>query len=165
MKYDLAHDRPSPQPAGWEVGFDSASLRRVGPALYHNEGNGRFRDVSGPAGITAAIGKALGVAVCDVNRDGWPDLYVANDTTPNSLFRNSGRGRFAEVATEAGVAYGEDALARGGMGVDAATIGRQGQLALFVANFSNEPCSFFWEVGSEFSPSRRLPWGWRARRC
>lgn len=159
VKYDLAHDVFCPNRLGGKSYCTPRHYEGLASTLYRNAGKGRFRDVSVPTGIGAAVGKALGVAVCDVNRDGWPDLYVANDTVPNFLFRNTGHGRFEEIGTEAGVAYGEDALARGGMGVDAATIGPKGELALFVANFSNEPCSFFWEEGPEFFTEQTLAVG------
>lgn len=119
-------------------------------ALYHNEGGGRFRDVSASSGIAAVTGKALGVTVCDVDRDGWPDLYVACDTTPNLYFRNTGKGRFLEAGVETGIAFAENGLARAGMGVDWAALGPKGELGIVVANYTNEPVSFFYESGKQF---------------
>jgi enediyne biosynthesis protein E4 len=160
VKYDLAHDVFCPNRLGKKSYCTPRYYDGLPPALYHNEGGGRFRDVSAASGIGSVIGKGLGIAVCDVNRDGCPDLYVANDTMPNFLFRNEcggappGHSHFTEIGTEAGVAFGENGLARAGMGVDAAPIGPHGELALVVANFSNEPVSLFWEEGNSFFSER-----------
>src|SRR5271165_575685 len=86
--------------------------------LYHNLGNGRFEDVTEKAGLGDKTSKSLGVAVLDYNNDGWPDLFVSNDTQPNKLYRNNRNGTFSEEAVAAGVAFGEDGVARGAMGVD-----------------------------------------------
>jgi hypothetical protein len=88
--------------------------------------------------------------LADVNRDGWPDLYVACDTTPNLLLVNNRTGGFQEAGTETGLAYGETGLARAGMGVDVAELGPKGELAFIVANYTNEPVSFFREVAPMF---------------
>jgi hypothetical protein len=113
--------------------------------LYRNLGGGRFADVSEAAGIHVRdggkpAGKALGVTVCDPDRDGRPDLIVACDTTRNLYFRNVG-GRFEEAAMPAGLAYA-DGRPRGGMGVDAAYLDAE-RLAVVVANFTNEPDTLF----------------------
>ena len=77
--------------------------------LFRNEGSaGRFRDVTRPAGIFSSQSKAMGVAVCDIDGDGWPDLAVSNDTEPNFLFHNQGNMTFKEVATEAGIAVSDE---------------------------------------------------------
>jgi hypothetical protein len=93
-------------------------------------------------GIAARPGKALGVAVADVEDDGWPDLFVANDTEPNFLFLNR-RGRFEEVALSAGVAMPENGEPRAGMGIEAADVANDGRLALLTTNFSGEGLSFY----------------------
>jgi enediyne biosynthesis protein E4 len=114
--------------------------------LYHNEGGRRFRDVSVATGIAARAGKALGVAVGDVDGDGWPDLFVANDTEPNFLFHNqpgpSGR-RFAEIGLEAGVAMPESGEPRSGMGIDLADVENDGRYAVLVSNFNGEGLSLY----------------------
>jgi len=79
--------------------------------LFHNLGNGKFEDVTQKAGLADPSGKSLGVAVLDYNNDGWPDLFVANDTQPNKLYRNNKNGTFTEEAVSAGVAFGEDGVA------------------------------------------------------
>jgi hypothetical protein len=150
LKYDLAHDLFCGNRNGQKSYCTPRHYDGLASTLYHNEGDGAFRDVSRETGIAAHTGKALGVMVFDVNRDSWPDLYVANDTTPNFLFRSEAGKRFTEIGTEAGVAFGENGLARAGMGVDVAPLGPKGERAIVVANFTNEPVSFFWEQGPEF---------------
>jgi hypothetical protein len=116
--------------------------------LFHNLGGGRFEDVSVKAGIADASSKSLGVSVLDYNNDGWPDLFVANDTQPNKLFRNNGNGTFTEEGVAAGVAYGEDGAARGAMGVDAADYDHSGRTHLLVGNFSNQMIGLYHNEGT-----------------
>ncbi|MDW8364955.1 MAG: VCBS repeat-containing protein, partial [Abditibacteriales bacterium] len=85
--------------------------------LYHNNGDGTFTDVSEKAGIRRHFHNSLGVVVLDYNGDGWEDLFVADDQTPNMLWRNNTDGTFTEVALDVGAAYGEDGRSRAGMGV------------------------------------------------
>jgi len=106
--------------------------------LFRNKGNGTFEDVTAAAGLLDPTSKALGVTLLDYNRDGWPDLFVANDTQPNKLYRNTGEGRFVETALEAGLAFSEDGRARAGMGTDAADLDNSGVPSVVVTNFSGE---------------------------
>ena len=82
--------------------------------------------------------KALGVAMLDVDQDGWPDLFVANDTQPNKLYRNQRNGTFSEIAVASGLALSADGKARAGMGVDAADLDGTGRPSVAVTNFDNE---------------------------
>ena len=116
--------------------------------LYHNLGGGRFEDVAERAGLGDPTSKSLGVTVLDFNGDGWPDLFVANDTQPNKLYRNLGNGTFREEGMTAGVAYGEDGVARGAMGVDAADYDRSGRPHLLVGNFSNQMIGLYHNEGN-----------------
>ncbi len=116
--------------------------------LYHNLGNGRFEDVAERAGLGDPTSKSLGVTVLDYNGDGWPDLFVANDTQPNKLYRNLGNGTFREEGMTAGVAYGEDGVARGAMGADAADYDRSGRPHLLVGNFSNQMLGLYHNEGN-----------------
>ena len=116
--------------------------------LYHNLGNGRFEDVTEKAGLGDPASKSLGVATIDYNNDGWPDVFVANDTQPNKLYRNNKNGTFTEEAVAAGVAFGEDGAARGAMGVDFADYDRSGREHLLVANFSNQMLALYHNEGS-----------------
>jgi hypothetical protein len=106
--------------------------------LFRNRGNGTFEDVTATCGIFDSSSKALGVALIDHDRDGWPDIFVANDTQPNKLYRNQRNGTFKDVALEAGVAFSEDAKARAGMGVDAADFDNSGRTGVAITNFEGE---------------------------
>jgi enediyne biosynthesis protein E4 len=111
--------------------------------LFHNNGDGTFTDVSQESGIARVLGKAWGVVATDINNDGWMDLFVANDTMANFLFVNRGKGRFQEMALEAGVAYSLDGRARSGMGVDSADFDQDGWQDLFVTNVDQEMYSLY----------------------
>ncbi len=116
--------------------------------LYHNRGDGTFEDVTEKAGVKTTSAKALGVAVLDYDGDSWPDLFVANDTQPNRLFRNGGNGTFKDVAMAAGLAFGETGVARAGMGVDAGDWSGKGRPGLVVGNFSNEMIGLYQNEGN-----------------
>jgi enediyne biosynthesis protein E4 len=106
--------------------------------LYRNTGKGTFEDVTAAAGLLDPTSKALGVTTLDYDVDGWPDLFVANDTQPNKLYRNKGNRTFQEVAVQAGLAFSEDGRARAGMGTDAADFDNSGVPSVVVTNFSGE---------------------------
>jgi hypothetical protein len=106
--------------------------------LFHNNGDGTFTDVSKASGIANSLGKAWGVVATDLNNDGQMDLFVSNDTVPNFVFMNRGKGRFEETATYAGVAYSGDGRARSGMGLDSVDFNQDGWMDLFVANIDLE---------------------------
>ncbi len=112
--------------------------------LFHNLGNGRFEDV----GIGDATNKALGVTVLDYDGDGWPDIFVSNDTQPNKLYHNMRNGTFREEGMQAGVAYGEDGVARGAMGADAGDYDGSGRPHLLVGNFSNQMLGLYHNEGN-----------------
>ncbi|HVW10535.1 MAG TPA: CRTAC1 family protein [Bryobacteraceae bacterium] len=111
--------------------------------LFRNRGNGTFEDVTASSGIFDAGSKSLGVAMLDDDRDGWPDLFVANDTVPNKLYRNRRNGTFQDVAVEVGVAFSEDGRARAGMGVDAADFDNSGVTGIAVTNFDDEMIALY----------------------
>jgi hypothetical protein len=116
--------------------------------LYHNLGGGKFQDVTQKAGLADATSKSLGVVVFDYNGDHWPDLFIANDTQPNKLYRNNKNGTFTEEGLQAGVAYGDDGKARGAMGADAADYDRSGKPHLLVGNFSKQMLALYHNDGS-----------------
>lgn len=116
--------------------------------LYHNLGGGRFDDVSSKAGIGDPTSKSLGVTVLDYDNDGWPDLFVSNDTQPNKLYHNQRNGTFREEGLAAGVAFGEDGVARGAMGVDSGDYDRSGRAHLLVGNFSNQMLGLYHNEGN-----------------
>ena len=111
--------------------------------LFRNRGNGTFEDVTAKSGIFDSTSKSLGVALLDYDRDGWPDLLIANDTQPNKLYRNNHNGTFDDVAVRAGVAFSEDGKARAGMGVDAADFDNSGVEGIAVTNFDNEMMALY----------------------
>lgn len=106
--------------------------------LFRNNGDGTFTDVTATSGIFDTSSKSLGVVMLDDDRDGWPDLFIANDTQPNKLYRNRRDGTFREGAVEAGVALSREGRARAGMGVDAGDIDGSGRSSIAVTNFDNE---------------------------
>src|SRR5271169_5799490 len=116
--------------------------------LYHNLGGGKFEEVSQKAGVGDPTSKSLGVTVFDYNSDGWPDIFVANDTQPNKLYRNNKNGTFTEEGMSAGVAFGEDGVARGAMGVDTGDYDRSGRAHLLVGNFSNQMLGLYHNEGN-----------------
>ena len=124
------------------------SYKGVSSKLYHNLGNGKFEDVTAKAGLADASSKSLGAAVIDYDNDGWPDLFVANDTQPNKLYHNNRNGTFTEEGLRAGVAFSEDGVARGAMGVDAADYDRSGRTHLLVGNFSNQMLGLYHNEGN-----------------
>ena len=124
------------------------SYQGQSPTLYRNRGNGSFEDVTRPAGLFDPTSKGLGVAMLDYDGDGAMDLFVANDTQPNRLFRNRGNGTFVDVAIGAGVAFSEAGVARAGMGVDAVDYDGSGRPSLIIGNFSNEMMSLYHNEGT-----------------
>jgi hypothetical protein len=111
--------------------------------LFRNRGNGTFEDVTAKSGIFDTTSKSLGVALIDHDRDGWPDLIVANDTQPNKLYRNLGNGAFEEMAVRAGVAFSQDGKARAGMGIDTADFDNSGAAGIAITNFDKEMVALY----------------------
>jgi len=106
--------------------------------LFHNRGNGTLEDVTAASGIFDTSSKSLGVAMIDFDQDGWPDLFVANDTQPNKLYRNLRNGKFKDAAVEAGLAFSNEGKARAGMGVDVGDFENSGRPGIAITNFDNE---------------------------
>ncbi len=122
--------------------------------LYRNDGGGRFTDVSAASGLqvknpatSQPMAKALGLAPFDFDHDGWIDLFVANDTVANFLFRNLGDGTFEEVAALYGLAYDNNGSATGAMGVDVGHYRNDADVGIAVGNFANEMTSLFVSQG------------------
>jgi hypothetical protein len=120
--------------------------------LFHNDGNGHFTDVSEKAGVSDPRGYfGLGIAWFDYNEDGWPDLFVANDSTPNFMYVNQKNGTFKEQAFPLGVAVSEDGAEQGSMGVAVGDYDHSGRFSLFVTNFAEEYNALYHNDGDHFS--------------
>ncbi|HUI43835.1 MAG TPA: CRTAC1 family protein, partial [Terriglobia bacterium] len=115
--------------------------------LFRNRGDGTFEDVTGKAGLNDPTSKSLGLTLIDYDQDGWPDVFIANDTQPNKLYHNNRNGTFTETAVAAGVAFNEDGLARAGMGADAADYDNSGMPSLVVTNFSDQMIGLYRNEG------------------
>ena len=116
--------------------------------IYHNLGNGRFEDVSKSSGFDHTNGHyCFSVTTLDYNDDGWPDIYVACDSTPSILYRNNHDGTFTDVAADSGVAYNEDGREQAGMGSTSADYDGDGHLDLFKTNFSDDTSTLYHSNG------------------
>jgi hypothetical protein len=124
------------------------SYKGQSATLYHNRGNGTFENVTQKAGLNDPSSKSLGVAIFDYNSDGWPDLFVANDTEPNKLYKNNGNGTFTDEALTAGVAFSESGTPRAGMGVDTADYDGSGRQGIVIGNFTNESMALYRNDGT-----------------
>ena len=141
------------------------------PHLYRNEGGGRFTDVSATAGVhvrnpatKVPAGKTLGLAMVDINRDGWPDIVAANDTVQNFVFVNQRNGTFREAGAESGMAFDSYGNPRGAMGVDAGRFTPDGRLGVFIGNFANEMTAVYVEAAASTAEAplyqdEALSWG------
>ncbi len=116
--------------------------------LYHNNGDGTFTDMSEKAGILGANGTyGLGVLTADFDNDGWPDIYVADDSTASALYQNKKNGRFQDIAIEAGCALSPDGKPQAGMGVSAADYDMDGNLDIVKTNFAGDTPSLYHNQG------------------
>lgn len=123
------------------------NFKGISNALYHNNGDGTFTDVTRKAGIESSEGKGLGVVAADINHDGWPDIFVANDAVRNFLFINKGNGTFHENALLAEVAYGMSGKPQSGMGCDFGDFDGDGLIDLIVTNIELEGHTVFHNSG------------------
>ena len=127
--------------------------------LFRNNGDGTFADVSVASGIGKSIGKGMGLSIADVDADGWPDIFVGNDTVPNFLFLNQRNGTFREVAFEAGVALNDDGLALSSMGADLRDIDNDGLPDIFFSALTNETWPLFRNLGERLFAEITYPSG------
>ena len=162
-----------PHCGGLKPGFraycDPRMYEGLPNALYHNNGDGTFTDVSASSGIAAHIGKGMAVAFADYDADGRPDVLVTNDTERNFLFHNDGNGKFSEVGLKAGVAFNNDGRALSSMGADFRDVDNDGKPDLVITALSNETFPLFLNLGGSFRDASyssglallTLPWaGW-----
>ncbi len=117
------------------------------PTLYHNNGDGTFTDVTNRSGLGQTPGNGLGVVTFDYDNDGWQDIFIANDSMPNSLFHNNRDGTFREVAYSAGVAVGIDGQFEAGMGTDAADTTGNGRSDLVVTHLDQQLARLYRNLG------------------
>ena len=115
--------------------------------LYRNNGDGTFTDISHESGIYTTDGKGLGVVFADYDRDGWSDIYVANDSVPNFMFHNIGDGTFEEVGLFLGVAVGRDGEPLAGMGTDMGDVDGDGLPDAFVTNLASQTHNLYKNLG------------------
>ncbi|HWW97169.1 MAG TPA: VCBS repeat-containing protein, partial [Edaphobacter sp.] len=144
---------PLPEAAGCaykgiQVACGPPGLQGGKNILYRNNGDGTFTDVSEKAGMWNTIGTyALSVAVGDLDNDGWPDIYVANDSTAATYYQNQKDGTFKDVAIEAGIAYSPDGKPQAGMGVSIGDFNRDGLLDIVKTNFAGDTDSLYLNLG------------------
>ena len=129
--------------------------------FYINDGDGTFTERTSANGFADMPGKSLGAVALDYNRDGWPDLAVANDTRRDLLFKNNGDGTFEEIGITSGIAYDYAGNATGGMGIDAGVIDSTGKTTLVIGNFLNESIGLFQQTSDDMFAYRSGPTGIR----
>jgi hypothetical protein len=128
--------------------------------LYHNNGNGTFSDVSEKAGIWKTAGTyGLSVAASDLDNDGWPDIYVANDSTTATLYQNQKDGTFKDIAIESGAALSPEGKPQAGMGVSIGDYNRDGNLDVVKTNFAGDTDSLYTNLGDANFEDRTYPSG------
>jgi enediyne biosynthesis protein E4 len=128
--------------------------------LFHNNGDGTFTDVSEASGITTANGTyGLGVLTADLDNDGWPDIYVADDSTASALYQNLKNGKFQDIAIDAGCALSADGKPQAGMGISAGDYDLDGNLDLVKTNFAGDTPSLYHNLGSATFEDATFPAG------
>lgn len=152
--------RPYCKYRGVDVQCGPRGLKGAGDSLFHNNGNGTFTDVSKAAGVDDPHGYyGLGVLWSDLSGTGRPDLYVANDSTPNFLYRNLGNGKFEEIGYESGTALSGDGSEQATMGVAAGDYNHSRRQSLFVTNFENENNDLYRNDGGDYFTEVSYPAG------
>ncbi|MGB7761848.1 MAG: CRTAC1 family protein, partial [Bryobacteraceae bacterium] len=130
---------------------DPRRYKSVAPRLYHNLGHGKFEDVTEKSGLAKSPGKGMGISIADFNNDGWQDVFIANDTEPNSLFINQGNGTFEERGLELGVAYNDNAHTGSSMGSDAKDYDNDGNVDIFYNNLKGQIWQLLRNSGNLFT--------------
>jgi hypothetical protein len=133
-----------------DVSCGPKGLKGEADVLFHNGGRGVFTNVTRAAGITDPGYYGFGVLFTDLDEDGWPDIFVANDTTPNFLFHNNHNGTFSETGLVSGVALSGDGREQSGMGADAADFNRDGHFGVVVTHFSHDYTTLYENSGRGF---------------
>lgn len=141
VDFTVAGNKPCQASSGERDYCGPQQYRGVPNRLFHNEGNGKFSDAS--SSVSTSYGAGLGVTCADFNRDGWLDIYVANDGSANLLWINQGNGKFEEEGLLAGAAYSMDGVPRAGMGVAADDFDNDGDEDLLVTNLTKEGSTLY----------------------
>lgn len=159
IDFTPAGNKPCLEPAGQRDYCAPSAYRPVPDRLLRNRGDGTFEDVSERAGITRAFGNGLGVAIGDYDADGWPDIYVANDATPNQLWMNRHDGTFEDMGLLSGSAYNAAGRPEGSMGIASGDYDRDGDEDLVVTNLVGETFVLYENDGSGGFEDRRAATG------
>ncbi len=159
LKFSFATHKPCRDAAGAPDYCGPVPSDAVPARLLHNRRDGTFEDVTAKAGITAAYGPALGVTTADFNGDGYPDLYVANDETPNQLWINQKNGTFRDGALLAGAAVSGEGRPQASMGVDAGDYDGNGSEDLVMSNLTGEGDTLYRNDGTGLFEDASLPSG------
>jgi len=130
---------------------DPRRYKSVPPRLYHNLGFGKYAAVTEKSGLAKSPGKGMGISIADFNNDGWQDVFIANDTEPNSLFINQGNGTFEEKGLEMGVAYNDSAQTGSSMGSDAKDYDNDGNVDIFYNNLMGQVWQLLRNRGNLFT--------------
>ncbi len=139
VQYDVDHPVScGEKKAGYRAYCHPDSFPGSSPRLYHNNGDGTFTDVTEKAGLVNKDGKSLAVALADLNGDGWPDIFIANDTQRNFLYLNNGDGTFRDATYASGAGFSEDGRPEAGMSADAADVRNNGMYDLYVSHLDFE---------------------------
>jgi enediyne biosynthesis protein E4 len=145
---------------GLRVACGPPGLKGGKNILYRNEGDGKFADVSDGSAVSRASGTyGLGVTTLDFDRDGWTDVYVANDSNPSALYRNNRDGTFTDIGIRAGCAYSQDGKPQAGMGITVADFDRNGTFDLFKTNFAGDTSTLYANTGDGFCEDRTFAAG------
>ncbi|MBE7504106.1 MAG: CRTAC1 family protein [Verrucomicrobiales bacterium] len=147
LEFDLVEAEPCRQ-ANVPVYCSPRTYPKVANRLYRNQGDGTFRDVSGPSGIGRHLGYAMGLVCSDFDGDGWTDVYVGNDVMENFLFRNRQDGTFEEIGLLAGVAVDQYGEPQGTMGANAGDYDGDGRFDLIVTDYQNQVNTLYRNLGS-----------------
>jgi len=139
IRYDVEHPVPCGDPRpGYRAYCHPDSFPGTSMRLYHNNGDGTFTDVTAKAGLVNPEGKSLAVVLADLNNDGWPDIFIANDTQRNFVYFNRGNGTFEDASYTSGAGFSEDGKTEAGMSADAADLTGTGRMDLFVSHLDYE---------------------------
>jgi hypothetical protein len=159
VDFAVAANKPCTEPAGARDYCSPSVYRPVPDRLFRNRGDGTFEDVSERSGILRAYGAGLGVAVGDYDKDGHPDIYVANDATPNQLWRNTGTGTFEDEGLLSGTAFNAAGRPEGSMGIASGDYDADGDEDIVVTNLIGETFVLYENDGMGGFEDRRVPVG------